>query len=166
MKRFFTILFLIIVFVGTSNIVLAESQDISITINIEPIQELTVIREATVFFNLPWEGMDEGEPLVFNNVGGLNIRSNVNWVLNVNIMEVQSELEVWVRPAGDYSAKWQRVDRVDGVLAGEKGLQELSWDIKVTPARNPYTLINRSIARETREIDQKFVQLFFTLTQS
>jgi hypothetical protein len=166
MKRFFTILFLIIILSGISINVLAESKEMTISINIGPMQELTVNRKVAVSFSYPWEGMDEGQPLIFNDVGELNIRSNVNWVLNVNLMQAYRELEIWVRPAGDYSADWQRINRVNGVLAGEKGLQNLSWDIKVTPARDSYTLINRSIARETRETDQKFVELMFTLTQS
>lgn len=166
MKRLLTIIILITLVLGIAGNSLAENKETKISINVEPMQELKVTKETAITFTYPWEGIDNGQPLVFNDVGETNIRSNVNWALNINSLQVYRELEIWVRPSGTYNAKWQQIDRINGLFTGKSGMSNLSWDIKVTPARSLYNFTNRSIAREPREVDQKVVELMFTLTTS
>ncbi|HLV10655.1 MAG TPA: hypothetical protein VKY40_10625 [Halanaerobiales bacterium] len=163
MKRLLVILFIgMVLLISTA----ALAEDILININVEAMQELRVNKEAAISFTYPREGLDEGEAIIFNNVGEIDILSNVDWNLSVSLRQVERELEVWLRPAGTYEEDWQRIDNAAALLAGKKGSQSLSWDIKVVPVRDSYTLLNRNMAGDASISKQKNFQLIYTLTQN
>src|SRR5690554_533745 len=139
------ILYIFIIFLLFNNIAFAWNSSTDVKVIVSPMQELLVKEPVGVSFNYPWTGMESGQPLLFKDVGSVNIKSNVDWILNIDFLETYRELEIYIRPVGERNAKWQRVDGSNGILIGRNGSQYISWDIKIVQSRTNYGLNNRII---------------------
>lgn len=116
----------------------AASATLNISVSIPPVQQLTVIEPAAVQFHYPWTGADQGEALVFNDVGRLLVKSNSDWTLSVSLVESHG-FKVSIRPADSPMAKWVSVSEFSAACAGTRGSSELSWDVKIEKLSNvPY----------------------------
>ncbi len=154
LRVFITILGLLLI----SNISLANTARIEVKVIVPVMQRLVIKDPVALSFTYPWEGMESGQALIFNNVGNINVQSNVDWVLNISSQELYRELEIYLRPAGKVHAPWQRVDGFSAFVSGRNGSEDISWDIKIVGARNNHN--TNDFMREMRTVN-----LAFTLTQ-
>jgi len=150
-----------------TSISFAEENQIQVKVNVAAMQELTVKEGIGVSFSYPWKGMEDGEALIFRNVGKLNIKSNVDWALSIGSIERYSELEIYISPAN--AGKWQRIDGFNSLVSGNYGNMDISWDIKIVKSRTNYTLNSRNTYSDNRtnnyNNDIRTVNMMFTLTQ-
>lgn len=160
------ILGLLITLLLISNISHASTGRVEVKVVVPSMQRLIVNVPVAVSFSYPWEGMESGEALIFRNVGNINVQSNVDWLLNISSLEYYRELEIYLRPAGKLNAQWQRVDGSNALFSGGNGSENISWDIKIVPARYNYTSGNRGTIADRESIrEMRTVNLIFTLTQ-
>ncbi|MFW5981679.1 MAG: hypothetical protein ACOCQO_00575 [Halanaerobiaceae bacterium] len=145
----------------------AQENRIKVNVNIASRQELTVEEPLAISFQYPWEGMAEGEALIFENVGKVNIRSNVDWSLNINSSELYRDLEIYIRKSNDRYANWQRLDNSSALVTGENGNNNISWDLKIVQSRSDYSINSRnnSERRVTNKQDTRKLDLMYTLTE-
>lgn len=170
-KKAFILTVILALMLMISGISFAEENQINIKVNVEAMQELNVREPVGITFNYPWEGMESGQPLIVKDVGNLNIKSNVDWALDINSMEMYSDLEVYISPAN--KGQWQRVDGFNGTFTGEYGNQDISWDIKIVQSRTAYVRNSRSADRTSSNSNNRnnnnqetmSVNMMFTLTQ-
>ncbi len=108
---------------------LLERAELRIRANIPVAQEMIIVDPVVLNIDYPWEGALDGEPLIATGVGKINIHSNANWTLNIEAINAQG-FQVWLKPAFDSFARWQKVDGIRG-YTGVIGSYEYSWDLKL-----------------------------------
>ena len=132
MKRvrvYTTIVVVLVLISGFSNVALARElarAELKVGIQIPVMQRLTVMQPAEVVFTYP----ENGQPLVFTDVGKVRVQSNANWALVVGAMG-GSDVDIAIRPSGDRMASWQSVDGYGPVYTGPHGSQDISWDVMI-----------------------------------
>lgn len=163
-KNFYILVLTYIFIILFTSISFAYSTKIEVKVIVSPMQEVNINEAVGVRFNYPWDGMESGQALIFENVGNVKIKSNVAWLLNINSLETYRDLDVYIRPVNDRKAVWQRIDDSSGFVSGRSGSNDLSWDIKIEYSRINYDLNNRSLKREDIYTDKRNVNMIFTLT--
>lgn len=157
MKRasvFVTMLTVLVLLAASSNMVLARElarAELKVKIQIPVMQRLTVLQPAEVMFAYP----QNGQPVVFTDIGRVRVQSNANWALTVGAIG-GPDVDISIRPSGNglASRTWQRVDEHGPIYTGSYGSQDFSWDVMV---QNPS-------AQATRTGNQQgMVSLYFTL---
>lgn len=123
--------------------------ELKVRIQIPVMQRLTVLQPAEVVFAHP----QNGQPLVFTDVGRVRVQSNANWALAVGAVG-GSDVDISVRPSGDRMASWQSVDGYGPVYTGPNGSQDISWDVMIR---------SRSAKAVRSGNEQGMVNLYFTL---
>jgi len=160
------ILGLLIVLLVMGNVSYAGTGKVEVKVIVPSMQRMVINEPVAVSFSYPWKGMESGEALIFRNVGNINVQSNVDWLLNISSLEIYRELEVYLRPAGKLNAQWQRVDGSSALFSGGNGSENISWNIKIVPARNNYISGNRGTIADRESLrEMRTVNLIFTLTQ-
>lgn len=155
MKRaniFVVILIVSVMITGSSNIVLARElarAELKVSIQIPVMQRLTVLQPAELVFAHP----QNGQPLVFTDVGRVRVQSNANWALAVGAMG-GSDVDISIRPSGDRMTPWQSVHGHGPVYTGPHGSQDISWDVMIQ---------SRSGENTRSGNEQGMVNLYFTL---
>ena len=90
---------------------LLERAELRIRANIPVAQEMIIVDPVVLNIDYPWEGALDGEPLIATGVGKINIHSNANWTLNIEVMPKDFKFG---KPAFDSFARWQKVDGIRG----------------------------------------------------
>ncbi|MFP4015667.1 MAG: hypothetical protein ACLFUI_01425 [Halanaerobiales bacterium] len=168
-KKMILLLAIVALVLMTSSNSFAEENQINVRVNVEAMQELDVREPVGITFYYPWEGMESGQPLIIKNIGNLNIKSNVDWALNISSMERYRDLEVYISPTN--AGQWQRVDGFNSIFTGEYGNQDISWDIKIVQSRSNYGLNSRSAdhvdtnSRNDEFQETRTLNMMYTLTQ-
>ncbi|MEJ6951221.1 hypothetical protein [Natronospora cellulosivora (SeqCode)] len=158
---------LIMIFLLISISSYAQENQIRVNLNVSSMQELRVLEGVNISFEYPWKGMEDGQALIFENVGKVNVRSNVSWSLNVNSYESNRDLEIYIREANSDFAKWQRLN--SAVITGQSGQNNISWDIKIVQSRNSLALSSRNsstTSRSDRNYDMRNLNLMYTLSET
>ncbi|NLJ81132.1 MAG: hypothetical protein GX335_08920 [Firmicutes bacterium] len=127
------IILLVLLASGFGNSVRAgplASAQLGCTATVAAVVELTIVEPVIVSFAAPWDGYEQGQALVFNNVGSLLIESNANWALSVSLVQ-NSGWKVYVKPAQSASAQWSLVEESTSVCTGSFGSEVVSLDVKV-----------------------------------
>jgi len=163
-KRFHIIVFILIILSLFSTFTYAQSKKFEVKVLVSPMQELTINKAVSLSFNYPWEGMESGQPLVLENIGNVNVKSNVDWFLNISSHEFYRDLEIYIRPTEERNINWQRIDNSSAVISGNSGSKDISWDIMIVNSREKYSLAGRAY-RENNFTDLRNVNMVFTLTQ-
>lgn len=133
--------------VGARELARAE---LKVRLEIPVMQRLTVLEPAEIVFTYP----DNGQAVVFTNVGKVRVQSNAHWALTVGAM-ADADVSVSIRPSGDRFAPWQTLDGYGRVYTGPNGSQDISWDVKIE---------SRQLGSRTRRNTQQgMLQLHFTL---
>ena len=155
MKRanvFLAVLIALVLITGSSNIASARElarAELKVRIQIPVMQRLTVLQPAEVVFAHP----QNGQPLVFTDVGRVRVQSNANWALAVGAIG-GPDVDISIRPSGDRMAPWESVDGYGPVYTGPNGSQDISWDVMIR---------SRSAKAVRSGNEQGMVNLYFTL---
>ena len=160
MKKIFSISIMIMLILVSMNLIsLAEeldSAEVKVKVKIPVMQKLNIIEAPEITFDYPWEGAQEGQALIIEEVGKAEIISNAGWSINVNNL-VQSGFKISIRNSKERFGQWKSLGGSGTSFTGEHGKQVLSWDIKIEPPiRSATSLSNKSSNQ---------VQLSFTLTK-
>ncbi|ACL69469.1 hypothetical protein [Halothermothrix orenii] len=121
-----------------------SGQVVRVTSTVKAYQELTEIRPVSVNLEQVKAQLKNGNPVIINNVGQTRITSNVNWNLNLSIVE-KSGYDVYVKPSGisSFSSQWIKVNSNDNLLKGHRGSYLVSWDVMIVPVANHYPHTNQ-----------------------
>ncbi|MFW5981005.1 MAG: hypothetical protein ACOCRU_00355 [bacterium] len=165
-KRAIISISIILIYLLISVAAFAQENQIKINVNVAPMQEITIEEPLAVSFEYPWEGMAEGKALIFENVGKINVKSNVDWSLNINSYEVYRGLEIYIKEANNSFASWQRLDNSSALITGENGNRNISWDVKIIQSRTEYALNSRNNSdRRVVNQDIRSLNLMYTLAE-
>ncbi len=165
-NKIILMLVIIMIIFNYNGISLTNQNQFEVKVNVAAMQQLIVKEDVGVSFTYPWKGMESGQPLIFRNVGKLNIKSNVDWGLNIDSIEIYRDIEIYISQAG--ANTWQRVDKTNSLITGEYGNHNISWDIKIVQARLNYNLNreNTVLSSPTKDYqDIRTVNMVYTLTQ-
>lgn len=118
---------------GVSNARVLDTAEIKVVVNVPVIQQLEIIEPAAVSFSYPWAGAEEGQPLIFHNVGEFLVRSNADWSIAMDSF-ASSAFQVYVRTSGERSAPWMPASGL-ATIYGSRGVSNLSLDVKIEPSQ-------------------------------
>lgn len=111
-----------------------DSVEVKVRVELPVIQQVEVMEPVAVGFSYPWAGAENAQPLVFENVGRIVVRSNADWTLTIDSI-ISSGFQVYVRPSGDKLAPWIPANGFAGIN-GRQGVNALSWDVKIEAPRH------------------------------
>ena len=134
-----------------------DSVEVKVNLKIPVMQKLSIIEEPVIAFDYPWEGAKDGQALIIEDVGKIEIISNADWAMNVNSI-VQNKFNIYIRKSKEDFAQWKAINSSETIFRGENGKEVISWDIKIEAAKEETT---NSLAKTSKQI-----QLGFTLTKS
>ena len=146
---------------GSDNTLASDTIKVKVTIPV--IQRVEVLNPAVVEFEYPWDGAEEGDPLIVEDAGALKIKSNADWALQLNSFS-NGSFSVLVRRAGDYDSSWQPVSGSRGYFYGKSGREEVGFDLKIKPPEGAVqgTTTGGSDLNQT----SRRIQLSYTLEQN
>ncbi|MBS3766291.1 hypothetical protein KGY71_07200 [Candidatus Bipolaricaulota bacterium] len=146
---------------GSENALASDTIKVKITVPV--IQKVEIVNPAVVEFEYPWEGAEDGNPLVIENAGALRVKSNADWALKLDNLSTGT-LEVLVRRTDDDNSDWRPVSGSSGYFYGEQGREKVGFDLKIKPpegAVQSTTAGGSDLNQTTRR-----VQLSYTLEQN
>lgn len=158
-KRLIIFIMILVMLFSMHSISLAEEMDsveVKVNIKIPVMQKLNIIEAPVVVFDYPWEGAKDGQALIIEEVGKIEIISNSDWAMKVNDL-VQSGFNVYIRKTREDFAQWKPLNGSGTTFRGENGKEVLSWDIKIEA--EPRETIS-SLSKTTNQL-----QLGITLTK-
>lgn len=121
-------------FSSLSNARVLDKVEIKVRVNVPVIQQLEIIEPVAVSFSYPWAGAENGQPLIFHDVGNVLVRSNADWSMAIDSTS-SSGFRVCVRPSGERFAQWVPANGLTS-LYGSQGMSNLSWDVRIEPPQS------------------------------
>ena len=115
---------------GSDNTLASDTIKVKVTVPV--IQRVEVVKPTVVEFDYPWDGANNGDPLVVENAGALKVKSNADWALQLDSFS-SGNFEVLARRAEDKSSNWRPVSGHNSYFYGESGSKMVEFDLKILP---------------------------------
>lgn len=116
-----------------------DSAEFKVSVTVPVMQQLITYEPVVVSFTYPWAGADEGQALEFTDVGRISVQSNAKWAVQIETLS-SSGFDVYVRPSNAGFGNWNLQNEFGNSYSGERGVYDISWDIKVVANKNLNTI--------------------------